>query len=525
VAVSPSALEPSYAGTVGPAKPTARERRAIYVLTGFGALVALLLGLTQNPIAAAAPVLLAIAVFGIAKMRSWYLLVGLMFVYQAIGITPVMLEGGRPWVGPGIQLYLFFTRQLPVHMSGLEACYVAIFALAGIRAVLGIRIDSEKRQPGSRMLYIALVWILVAIVVLEVRGVLRGYANIQQSLWQFHGLLWIPILAMFVGSSMRSAREAPTLAWMFTLAASFKILYAAYLMHTVAAPAGIKPDAATGHEDSILYVAVLFMWLAAAAHRPTKGALMRFGLISGWILYGLVLNNRRIAYVGLAVSLLTLYMLFQGRLKRIATKAVLYSLPFLVIYLAVGKNKPRGIFKPAAMIMSVGEQKDASSQTRDIENFNLIQTLKPHIIMGNGWGYEYNEVVRAFDISTVFEQYKFIAHNSILWLIAIGGMVGFALLWVPFAVAFFLGIRAYRSATDWMDKTSASTALAVLSMFVVQAWGDMGTQGMMSGQVIACALAIIAKLAYSTGAWPAGVKVFGDATEPRPRLRRRPAAQ
>ena len=78
MAVSPSALEPSYAGTVGPAKPTARERRAIYVLTGFGALVALLLGLTQNPIAAAAPVLLAIAVFGIAKMRSWYLLVGLM---------------------------------------------------------------------------------------------------------------------------------------------------------------------------------------------------------------------------------------------------------------------------------------------------------------------------------------------------------------------------------------------------------------------------------------------------------------
>jgi hypothetical protein len=280
----------------------------------------------------------------------------------------------------------------------------------------------------------------------------------------------------------------------------------------------------TGHEDSVLYVMVFFMWLSAAVHRPTKGAIFRAVFIGAWIMYGIMLNNRRIAYVGLAIALMILYLLLQGRLKRAATKAIVYSIPFMVVYLGVGKNKPHGIFKPAAMIMSVGKQKDASSQTRDIENFNLIQTLKPHIVFGTGWGYEYTEIVQAFDISTVFAQYRFIAHNSILWLVAIGGMVGFTLLWVPFSVAVFLGVRAYRSSTDWMDRTSASTALAVLGTFVVQAWGDMGTQGMMSGQVIACALVIIAKLSYSTGAWPAGIKLFGQPAEWRPRLRRGPGA-
>ncbi len=523
MAVGPSALEPTYAEATGPAKPTTRERRAAYGLIGFGAIVALLLGLSQDPLFAAAPVLLAIAVWVIAKMRRWYLLLGLMFVYQAIGITPLSLEGApRYWLGPFIQLYLFFGKQLPIHVSGLELCYLAIFGVAAIRWVLGIRIDSANREPGSRMLYIAMAALLFSIVFLEVRGIGRGYANIQQTLWQFHGLVWIAILTMFLGSSMRSAREATALAWMFTVAASFKIAWGIYLLYTIALPYGVRPDAMTGHEDTVLYVAVFFMWLSACIHRPTKGSILRFALIGGWLLYGIVENNRRIAYVGLAVSLFMFYLLLRGRLKRLATKTIVYSMPFMIVYLAVGKNKPHGIFKPAAMIMSVGQQKDASSKTRDIENYNLIQTLKPHIVLGSGWGYEYNEVVRAFDISEVFAQYKFIAHNSILWLVAIGGMVGFTLLWVPFSVAIFLGVRAYRSSDDWLDKTSASTAIAVMATFVVQAWGDMGTQGMMSGQVIACALVVIGKLAYSTGAWPAGIKLFGEPVQWRPRLRGHP---
>jgi hypothetical protein len=52
------------------------------------------------------------------------------------------------------------------------------------------------------------------------------------------------------------------------------------------------------------------------------------------------------------------------------------------------------------------------------------------------------------------------------------------------------------------------------------AWGDMGTQGMMSGQVTATAFMVIAKLAYSTGAWPAGIKMFGDKVPPRRRAPR-----
>jgi hypothetical protein len=516
VAVSRSALEPAFAGAGPPAKPTTRERRAIVALIAFGVLLALLIGVTQDPVTAAVPLILAVAVWAITKTRRWYLLLGLMFFYQFVGISPMQLPGSPyNWLPPLVPVYRFFVTQLPIHMSGLELCYMGLFALAGIRWLLGIRIDSEKREPGSRLLYIDMLAILFAIVFIEIRGISRGGADVQQSLWQFHGLMWIPLLTMLLGSSMRSAREAAALAWVFTIAAMVKITWAAHLYWTVAKPFGLRPDAMTTHEDSVLFVMVLFIWISAAVHRPSKASLARLVFFGGYILWGLALNNRRIAYVGLGVGLFVFYLLLQGRLKRIATKTFVYAIPFVVVYLAIGKDKPRGIFKPAAMIMSVGKQEDASSKTRDIENYNLIQTLKPNMVFGTGWGHEYIEVVRAFDISTVFAQYRYIAHNSMLWLISIGGIVGFTLLWVPFSIAVFLGVRAYRFADNWFDRTAASSALSVLAIFVVQAWGDMGTQGMWSGQVISSALVVIAKLAYSTGAWPAGIKIFGENAERR----------
>lgn len=516
MAVSRSAHESSFASP-GLAETFQRERRGIFVLVGLALWTALILTVTQDPLQAAFPMVLVAAIWVIAKARRIYLILALFALYQVVGIAPMTIEGSpKPWNPPLLPVYRFMTAQLPIRMSGLELCYMGLFAIAIIRGLLGIRIDTEKRQSTSRLLYLALLTIFGGIIWLEVRGILRGYADVRQTLWQFHGLVWLAGLPMFLASSTRDAREARIYAYMFTGAAMAKIAWGVYLFATVAWPYGVAPESMTGHEDSIMYVMCLFFWISAAVHKPSKAAVWRLLFFGGWILYGMALNNRRIAYVGLGVGLLTLYLLLKGPMKRAATKNMLRALPFIVVYLAIGANRPRGIFKPASMIMSVGKQKDASSQTRDIENFNLIQTLRPHMFAGSGWGYEYNEVVKADDISKFFPQYRYIAHNSILWLVSIGGMIGFAILWIPFSVAMFMGMRAYRMADDWQDKVAASTAVAVMGMFIVQAWGDMGTQGMLCGQVIATALMVIGKLAYSTGAWPTGIKIFGETPAPRP---------
>ena len=57
--------------------------------------------------------------------------------------------------------------------------------------------------------------------------------------------------------------------------------------------------------------------------------------------------------------------------------------------------------RAAATLRSMGSSEDSSTQTRDIENFNLIHTLKQHPVLGSGFGHEYIELVQADRVDVV----------------------------------------------------------------------------------------------------------------------------
>jgi O-antigen ligase len=158
--------------------------------------------------------------------------------------------------------------------------------------------------------------------------------------------------------------------------------------------------------------------------------------------------------------------------------------------------------------MQISDLRDPSSVWREMENKNLIFTLSLHKIFGSGWGHEYLEIVRLPDISKFMPQYRLTPHNSIIWLLGVGGILGFAMLWMPIAVGVFLAARSYYAARDAVERIAAVSALAVIVAYVNQAWGDMGATGSLTTVLLACALAVIGKLAYCTGAWPAGAKLL-----------------
>jgi hypothetical protein len=108
-------------------------------------------------------------------------------------------------------------------------------------------------------------------------------------------------------------------------------------------------------------------------------------------------------------------------------------------------------------------------------------------------------------------QYRLTPHNSVLWLLGVGGIVWFTALWMPIVVGVFLAARSYRFATTPFERTAAATSIAILVAYVNQAWGDMGTQGSVSLPLVACALALAGKLARSTGAWPSTARLFRGA--------------
>ncbi|HEY0777640.1 MAG TPA: O-antigen ligase family protein [Gemmatirosa sp.] len=482
--------------------------------------VAVLLA-TANPLLGALPVLLVVAAYAVLTLPARIpLFAGLALVILA-DIAPSRLPDDVDfWHSPVYPLQLLLTENLnkligveAVRISGFELLALVLIALVAVRAFAGDRTDAAGRIAPARPLVLALVLNLGAVLAMELWGVARG-GDVRQSLWQFRQLLWMPVLALLFCATMRGARDAAVFAGLAATTSCAKIVIGAYYYLAIARPLGVVPATVTSHADSVLFVVSLAVWLGAAYYRPSVRLIALASALAGWTLFGLVINNRRTAYLTLLAAAAMFYATLPRRARRAVTLAGLAALPVLSLYVAVGRNRTGSVFVPAAKLMSVVTQKDASSLTRDIENFNLITTLHGNPLVGSGWGHEYVEVVHAYDISKVFPQYRYVAHNSVLWMWSIGGLVGFTLLWLPIAMGVFLAARARMFATTPLDRAVAYGALATFVAFVIQAWADMGTQSWTTQGMLAVALAASGQLAVGTGAWPQRTRLFG-ASAPR----------
>jgi len=221
---------------------------------------------------------------------------------------------------------------------------------------------------------------------------------------------------------------------------------------------------------------------------------------------GMIINNRRLAYVELALSFIAILWIVPWTApKRALARATIALLPVMAAYTAVGWSSSSKAFRPVQIARSViSSDNDRSTQTRDIENFNLYFTLKQSPLLGQGFGHEYTEISRADDISVVFAQYRYIPHNSLLGLWAFGGLLGFTAIWLPLIAAVFLARRSYLRATRPQDRTAALMVVSTVIVYMVQAYGDMGLQSWEGAFVLGAALAVVGKLAVAVGAWPTG---------------------
>ncbi len=504
-------------GIVAPARgPTAGAGARAVVGATVAAAVALILA-TGDPLLAVLPAVLVTLAYGVARLPVRVPFVAVLSLVMLADITPSRLPDEVPWRAPVYPLQLLFTENLnkllgveAAKVSGAELAFLGLIALAALRALAGDRTDAAGRVPAPRPLVAALALALGAVLALEAWGVVRG-GDLRQSIWQLRLLLAAPLMALLACAAIRDARDAAAAAATVTAVSCLKIAIGGYYYFAHARPRGVMPATATSHADTVLFVVTMAGWAAAAYFRPTPARVAAAVGVGAWTFFGLIINNRRTAYVTLAAEAVLFFALLPRRAQRAVLRVALYASPFFALYLAAGRNRTTGFFAPAGKIMSVVLQRDASSQSRDIENYNLIQTLKRGPLVGSGWGHEYVELVRAYDISSIFPQYRYVAHNSVLWMWSIGGLAGFTLLWLPLAVGVFLAARAHACAATGGERALAYGALATYVAFVIQAWSDMGTQSWTTQGLLALALATSGKLAASTGAWPQRTRLLGAA--------------
>ena len=401
-------------------------------------------------------------------------------------------------------------------LSGLPGASLPVFFFATVgllcRAVWGKRHPNANathatRQTPPRFARNALLVFLGTLVVVSALGVARG-GEVDWAFRQTVHLLQLPLVGLLFLYALRVPEDLAAVGTAYVLAAVARSLLVVYVYVGICIPNGItalpgKPEWCTTHSDTVLFVSALVILLTHALEQRTRKVTIRAVALGAVIFLGVVLNNRRLAFVSLALAPLVIYLaLDPSRRKRRVTLALGITVPLLIGYVLVGADatSDSALLKPAKSIVSVLDQRDSSSISRDIENENLIFTLGQSPLAPPGFGHEYEFSPNnpPVDLSEVFLSYRLIAHNGVLWLWSIAGVSGFTLLWSVYTLAGTLALRGYRVAETAIERSAALASLGGVAVCVVQIWGDQGFNSYMTLVTFGVCFAVASRLAVLT---------------------------
>jgi hypothetical protein len=487
-----------------------KSRAAAAALLVSGVAIATVLGAVAsngNPIVAVAPALVVLALYALwtAPLRAC---IFALFFLCIIADVPQDDPMSGFWRSP-----LYFVGQL-LCTNWSKTFGVQALSFSGLDIAAGMLLLRTVFEPGgarlAKPLRAASVVFVATLAALAVAGIARG-GSFDAAYWQTRQLAFLPLLLWLCAFALRDSSDWRRFGHLIVAAAIVKALVGLYFHYLIALPGGIDSPVIVSHSETLLFCLSVTLLLARWVEHPDRYALRRCLFALPLLCLAIWLNNRRIAYVGLGTSLSIVWLLGRWNVaKRTVARLSLLAVPVVVLYVIVGWESPAVAFKPVAAIRTlVSPDKsvekagaDTSTRARDIENFNLSQTLRQHPI-GTGLGQPYVEAIKGPDISKAFELYRYIPHNDVLWMLTAGGPVGFLLLWSLFLTGIFLAARSHHLARTPLHRCAAAVSVCAQVLFLIQAWGDMGTQNWSAAWLMAAALASSGRLAVETGAWPA----------------------
>jgi hypothetical protein len=403
----------------------------------------------------------------------------------------------------------------PFAFSGMLICFVTLLIVVYYRSVTKSKIDGPNNLRTPKQ-FVRLAFVsLAGTACVWIGGLARG-GDFRFSLWQVNAVLYLPIIFFLFQAGLRGPQDFGPLAKVLIFAGTYRAALATYIQrgitHAYDAETGsTKLPYATSHHDSMLFAATVVLLLALVIENTWKGSKKLAIVLLPVLALGMQSNNRRMVWVQVALVMSTIYLVSpDNRFKRFARRAMVAAAPVAVIYVLAGWNSGGRLFKPVQMLRSVVDaQSDSSSFWRELENFDLIATLRNHPILGAGYGNGYEEVVVLPAIPYELERY--LPHNSILGLWAFCGYFGYTAMTLLWAAGVYFGMRAYHRAKDPVQRAAGLASFSAVMIYLVQCWGDMGLGTWTGVFLVGPALAVAGKLAAASGEW--GKKSAGASTQ------------
>ena len=477
----------------------------------------------------AAVLLIAVAALIDEGTIAWLMmpLILLLLIYAAVraplrnSIMVLMFCGfalENPNDGPGAGYWVspFFSvgRAILAHLnnltgirsmfySGMDIMLLTLFVIVLVRKWTGSQIDQVGHVRGpkvmTRLAFLSLAGIAYAFIV----GMIRG-GDFRMSLWQMEKVIYLPVIFLLCEAGLRGPRDHLALGKVLLGAAVLRACQACYVWHVVELPEGVELVYATTHHDSMLFAAAFVMLTLVALERARPKALRNALIYLPILSAGMIVNSRRMVWVQVAMVLVTLYLATpETPLKRKARRIIYWLSPLALAYIAIGWNSDASVFGPVQTVRSVVEpETDASSLWREIENYNILYTIKRFAIFGEGYGLGFWEVIPLPKVGYPLEHY--VPHNSLLGLWCFTGLIGCSAITLQWGAGVFFAWRGYYSSKSPLDRVAAIMSVGAIIIYMVQCYGDIGLGAWAGVFLVAPTLALAGKLAMANGAWSEG---------------------
>jgi hypothetical protein len=451
-----------------------------------------------------APICILLGWFAILRAPLRNTMLVLMFFALTLE-NPSEGPGAGQWLSPFAPVGALMLAHFKFTIGFGPIGGMDLMLMAAIGAYLLQRKTLARGIPTPRPM-IRLAQLTYATVVFTLLiGKMRG-GEMQWAVWQMDRVMYLPTVFLLCQAAFSGPKDYLAVGKV-ALAASFMRAVQAMLVRAVV-PSTVNPETgenslpyATTHNDSMLFavgtVILVSLVLQRAGKKATRWAALGLPILVG----GMLANNRRMVWVEIILVMFTLYMITEtNAFKRKLNRAAVLSVPLLLAYIAVGWNSGGGIFKPVKVIRSaVDSSADTSTAWRDLENFNLVFTMRNFPLTGVGYGNGFWEMWPMPAVDYSLERY--VPHDSILGMYCYGGYVGFlgiTSLWVG---GIFFAIRAYHYCKEPLQKAAALTSFGAILVYYLQCFGDMGLGSWTGVFLVGPALAIASKLTVGAGAW------------------------
>jgi hypothetical protein len=457
-----------------------------------------------NVIVAIAPIIVGLGLCAVWVLPLRIPLMAVLFLSLALDATD---EGPRNTVlAPlGAILGINLKKSLPavgLPVPGIVLIFALLVGIYGIRRYAGRRIEGFGRAIAVSRVKQGLIVSFLAVIALSALGARSG-GDMQMAKIQVQTYVLVLLVAYLSIIGFRDVRDYRIFGRLVVIAGCLKALNAIWVIKTVVP----RPEYATSHGDSLLFAVATVLLVVKFAEQPIRRNAIFCAVLLPLLAAGMYYNDRRLVWVEVLVGL-GAYWLISRRsiLKRYLIYAMLAASPLVIGYIGAGWNSGSELFAPVRTLRSVGDSEyDASTLYRDLENYNLLSTLRENMFLGTGFGHPFAEVVKLPDIS-FFKEYKYMPHNSVLGLWAFTGAFGFTALTFAIAVAVFCAARAYEAALTPDERVAAFMVIGTVLIYFVQCWGDIGFSERRSIHLLGPALAIAGQLAASTGVWRASAR-------------------